>query len=513
MDANNRKPNDLLRRERKLRCWTLEQVANALDELCQEEPRTRKRDGIINESMISRWERGIHPPSPFYQRMLCQLFDKPAEALGFVDPLPGKMTESSSPLQHVTGVLSNVPQDLSTAHSSTQAIDVLCAYADDATPGQQLGVWLALSVQNLMPLFDAQWTPHMVLEALHTLLPGVHAMSQISRRAFGQHLLRLGVAGILSGIPIPAGKHVSAEERMELHRTLSESIAVGWKLFHSAGNAQVLAVGQAQLFLLQQVGPLLSAREQALFYSPVYRLIGGTLHLQGRYYEALNAHHKAYLTALEGGDVWNMAQSRMWQASGLKEQGQYAEALQTIEAAVSLSSMQNDLESVRTTAHLLASGAEIAAIMGDDVEVQSKLSSSEQWLEHLPSQHEEFDRAGWCEIAGVCALHLKQHDLAVKRLTQAIETLPPQSVLRHVTAYMPLVMAYANIGERNLSFSTAEQALPHLQALGAPDMNRQFVQYTTHALSSAFPHDTRIQTFLVDMQQQLLPQHTSAIKE
>src|SRR6266852_8232815 len=156
MDPNNRKPNKLLRRERKLRGWTLKQVADLLDKLCQEEPRARER-GMINDSMISRWERGIHPPSPFYQRMLCKLFNKSAEALGFVDPLPNQMTESSSPsLQLLTGVPSNRPQTVSTALSSTQAIDLLCVYADDATPDQQLGAWLALSAQHLTPLFDAQ---------------------------------------------------------------------------------------------------------------------------------------------------------------------------------------------------------------------------------------------------------------------------------------------------------------------------------------------------------------------
>jgi hypothetical protein len=78
---------------------------------------------------------------------------------------------------------------------------------------------------------------------------------------------------------------------------------------------------------------------------------------------------------------------------------------------------------------------------------------------------------------------------------------------------MPLVMAYANIGERNLSFSVAEQTLPLLQVINAPDLNRQFVQYTTCALSSAFQHDTSIRTFLADMQHQLLPQHTTVVME
>jgi hypothetical protein len=50
-------------------------------------------------------------------------------------------------------------------------------------------------------------------------------------------------------------------------------------------------------------------------YSAVYRLIGGALHFQGQYDEA--AHEKSYIAALEGNDVWNMAQSLSWQADGL----------------------------------------------------------------------------------------------------------------------------------------------------------------------------------------------------
>jgi hypothetical protein len=78
---------------------------------------------------------------------------------------------------------------------------------------------------------------------------------------------------------------------------------------------------------------------------------------------------------------------------------------------------------------------------------------------------------------------------------------------------MPLVMAYANIGERNLSLATAEQALLLLQAMDAPGMNQQFVEYTTCALTSAFPHDARIEMFLGDMGHQLLPQKVSRITE
>src|SRR5690348_14746795 len=167
MKTNKRQPNKLLKRERELRCWTHEQMADALEQLCQQEPRAKRRS-VVNGSMISRWERGIHPPNLFYQRMLCQLFEQSAQALGFVEPLPDQNTNSASPtLQLVTGVPSTFPQMISHTLSSRQALDVLCAPADDSPPEQQLGAWLALSAQHLAPLFEARWTPQMVLEALH----------------------------------------------------------------------------------------------------------------------------------------------------------------------------------------------------------------------------------------------------------------------------------------------------------------------------------------------------------
>ena len=266
MNVNKRPPNKLLKRERDVRCWTHDQMADALERVCQEEPLAKRRS-VVTASMISRWERGIHPPSPFYQRMLCRLFEKSAEALGFVEALPTQETEPLPLLHHVTSVSSNLQQVLPARLSATQAIDLLSTHGEHATADQQPGAWLALSAQNLTPLFDEGWTPQRVLEALHILLPGVHAMSQISRRAFGQHLLRLGAAAFLSDVPVPAGKHISAEERIHLHQALGESIAAGWNLFHTTGNAQVLAVGQAELVLIQQAHALLSPQVRSIFYA------------------------------------------------------------------------------------------------------------------------------------------------------------------------------------------------------------------------------------------------------
>src|SRR5215469_13775154 len=221
MSTHIRKPNYLLRRERELRSWTLEQAADALYQLCSDDPRASKR-GDINASMISRWERGVHPPSSSYQQKLCSLYGKTAEELGFVEPLqpserfPPRVSTDSQP-----GTI-----QLPAFH---QAIDHLLG-ASASVPEALLGDWLALRVRDLAVLFQVGWSIEEILTSLRVLLKGVQTLSNISRRVFGRQLLQLGVAAVLGDISMPSGRHISAEEQSQLHQALAESIAEGWKL-------------------------------------------------------------------------------------------------------------------------------------------------------------------------------------------------------------------------------------------------------------------------------------------
>lgn len=501
MDASNRKPNELLRRERKSHGWTLKLLADALDKLSQEEPRERKREGYINDSMISRWERGIHPPSPFYQRMLCKLFEKSAEALGFVDPLPNQETEPFSLAQHLTGVPSNTQLVLPAQLSATQAIDLLCNYRENVSADQQLGSWLALSAQNLTPLFDEGWTPQMALEALHVLLPGVHAMSQISRRTFGHHLLQLGTAAFLSGVPVPLGKHVSAEERIHLHQTVGESVAAGWNLFHTAGNAQVLAVGQAELALIQQAHALLYPQVRSIFYTSVYNLIGRAYHLQEHYEEALQAHMSAHIAALGTGDPLYVAQSLICQADTYQALGQHANAIQCIEEALRILG-HHDEEHVRSRAHLLGCWADNAMTMQEFSLAQHKLEEAEPYLDQI-GQKEEFDRGSWLQLKGKRAIMAGEYKSAIGYLEEASTISPSHWLVRQAGILIPLAIAHARMGERDLSIQVARQAVPVLMALNAPMSNKHFADYLQQDILGSFPRDEQIHTFVSETQQQL----------
>jgi len=494
----NVQPNLLLRRQRKLRNWTLNDVANELDRLCEEGEGSER--GIINANMVGSWERGKHVPSLFWRRKLCKLYRLSAEDLGLVEPLP--------PQEPLSPVVSSSEQFVSPVFLRRihQAIDLL-REAPEAPTEQQLGAWLAVVATDLASLFESNWSLEDILASLQVLLKGVQAMSTFSRRK----LLQLGVAAVVSRVAIPEGRHISVEDRTKLHSALGESIGAGWKLFHTAGNAQVVAVGYAHLYLVQQASSHLYPSVRPLFYSSVYNLIGAAQHFQGRYDEAFQAHERAYVAALEGIDVWNMAQSRSWQANGLREQQRYSEALQTIEAALRLIAQQHDTESIRLRAHLLASGAENAAFLGETKSVHKHLDASEALLELLPPTYtEEFDHASWHQYSGTCALILKQYEHASEELVRAIDTLPQQWLVRHATALMPLAIVYARQRERDRCVEIAKKAAQVVKAMNAPSLNRQFVEYLEQEILSSFPGDSHISTFVTDARQQLLATPASA---
>ncbi len=64
-------PNQSLRRERELRGWSQQEVAERID--------------APSSYYISRWERGVISPSPLYRERLCALFGKNAQELELLD--------------------------------------------------------------------------------------------------------------------------------------------------------------------------------------------------------------------------------------------------------------------------------------------------------------------------------------------------------------------------------------------------------------------------------------------
>jgi len=325
-------------------------------------------------------------------------------------------------------------------------------------------------------------------------------MATMKRR----QVLQLG-AGILllGGIDIPTREHPSIEERTQLTRTLGEGIAAGWTLFHIASPAQVIAVSKSQLALLQQVHADVYPAILPMLYSGVYRLTGAALHFQGRYDDAHKAHQKAYIAALDDADLWNMAQSRSWQAYGLSALGNHTDALQIADAAIRLITPQIDTESIRLQARLLAFGAENAALLGDARGAESRLAASERLLEHLPAPHEEFDRASWLQQAGICALHLKQNDTAAERLQQALDELPAQWSLRYISTALPLIKAYTSMRELDEALRIVEKTVPVVRSVQAPTLTTEFQSFLEIELPNCFTVNERCRAITPEALRQL----------
>ena len=488
-------PNILLRQQRQLRGWSLQHVADQVCKLSEDDDRIPG----VTADMVGKWERGEKKPSPFYQTRLCELYNTSADKLGFVNnpvftepQIPeSQLTSYSFPIAAKQNTISGFPSNLHRLESLQGEIEL---------SEELIANLLSMSSKQLAMLTTVGWTPQDMIAALAITLPGEAMMTKISRR----QLFQVGTGMFLGSIALPECEHPTAEERTQLSDAIGTSIAASWSLFQNTNTAQVLAVGQAQLALLQQAHHTLYPNVRPMHYSAIYRLIGGALHFQGRYDEARLAHEKSYIAALEGADTWNMAQSLSWQADGLKAQEQYAPALDTLESAIRLASQQNNLESIRLQAHLFASAAEVAAHTGDIKTVETKLTTSERLLENLPP-HEEFDRVSWHQVAGACALILGQYDEAIQHLQQAMNDLPTHWTLRHATTLMPLTLAYARKQERDATLAIAQKATSAISTINSPSMSKQFVAYLQQELLESFPADPHIQTIVTEAEQRLLP--------
>ena len=495
MSETARQPNKRLRHEREARGWSQAYVARQLE---------------ADANIVSRWESGERKPGPYYRQKLCALFGKSAVELGLVE---------TSPETSVASNLAVSPQNLNThpavtdllyepgEHLSFSSHAFIPAHGNHLTPDQYAGFLLARSATDLATLLQEGWSRETLLQALEVVLQGAAAMSRITRRSF----VELSLASMLGGLPLSTGGRLSAEERMQLHQALGESIANGWKLFHTTNSRQVLAVGQAQLLLIQQVSSYLYPNGKPFLYAGVYNLIGAALRFQGSLEEAYQSHERAYIASLEGMNTWSMAQSRTCQANILKEQGRYSEALQSFEAALRLISQQPDSESTRLQAHLLASIAESAALLGEQKLVQKSLDKSAKLLDQLPSiPVEEFDHASWHQFAGTCALILNQSDQAIRELQRAIDMIPSDWLVRQAITLIPLSIAYARHKERDKCIAAVEKAAQVVQAMSSAAFQQQFLGYLEQEIEVAFPGDRQISTLVAKIRQQLTTPAISA---
>ncbi|HEU0001981.1 MAG TPA: hypothetical protein VFQ36_13860, partial [Ktedonobacteraceae bacterium] len=461
--GDQRKPNVLLRHQRLVRGWSLQRVVDEICALSQPEGRIPG----VSAAMVSCWEMGKKKPSPFYQERLCLIYGLTADQLGFMDapvlPLPKLLSEIVRPfpvsdtLQHASltqtaasvAKVMPIPFTGVVPRQQIQAIDLLTGETQH-TPDEQLGAWLTLGANHLSMLLDAGWSPDNVLDSVRVVLQGVQGLPAVSRRK----LVQLSGVASISGITLPTGSHVLEEERLRFTGELGNSIAAAFGCFHKGGSAQVLAIAQACLSITEQSRDILNPVTHAIFRSSIYSLLGLTLHLQEHYQQALYSHISANIAAQESGDSWRLIQSLISQAGAFQSLGKHAEAIQLLEASLSLIGDRVEEKYVRAKAHLLACWADSATAIGEYAMAQEKLSLSSTFVNLVPP-NEEFDEASWLQIAGKCALMTNDYDSAIMRCETALVKLPQNAIFRQAITLIPLAIAYARKRERDKTLEIA----------------------------------------------------------
>jgi DNA-binding SARP family transcriptional activator len=322
-------------------------------------------------------------------------------------------------------------------------------------------------------------------------------MSLLSRR----QLLELGIAAFITRLAKMDGKHISAIEREELGHALSESVAAGWKLFLKVGNAESLTMGQMYLSLIHQAHQLLYSTTRSYLYAGTYGLVGLALHFEKRNEEAMQCYHNAQLAAIATGNPWYVAQNLICQADTYLTLGMNAEALQVIEEAL-LGLGEIDEEHRRARSHLLGCWADVSMNMREYTLAQRKLDEAAHYLNE-DTIIEEFDRTSWLQLAGKKALMAGEYQQAINYLEEALALNPAHWVVRHAGILTPLAIAYARMREREQSLIIARQAIPVIKAVNAPMINTYFLEYIKDDILGRFSHDSKIHTFLMEVQQQL----------
>ncbi len=70
----------ILRFERELRGWSKQELIIQILALCTAD----KQCPALDPKTIGRWEREECKPSPYYRKLLCQVFGRNAMQLGFI---------------------------------------------------------------------------------------------------------------------------------------------------------------------------------------------------------------------------------------------------------------------------------------------------------------------------------------------------------------------------------------------------------------------------------------------
>ncbi|MBA2392769.1 MAG: helix-turn-helix transcriptional regulator [Ktedonobacteraceae bacterium] len=264
------------------------------------------------------------------RRRLCSYFNRPPDELGLLNHEKQNLTfeqESSTPyaFENVfppVSVTENMPvvQLLTSSEGS-----------DGQHQHEQSDATSVLEMNSLAALFDANWTPDTMLDALGVVFQGIQLLP-----ARLQHTLLLGMLSITDATTLPIGNHASEEECSQVTEALNTSIAQSRQFCRAASPTQVLIATQGLLYLLRQTRNFLAPESYHSFHEAITNLMGAALFFQEYSDSSRQIPKKVYQVTLERPDIWKQTQSLNQKAVVANASGKQNEAIRFIETALHL---------------------------------------------------------------------------------------------------------------------------------------------------------------------------------
>ncbi len=384
---NHKEPNHLLRREREIRGWSQSRLA--------EIPST-------SPQVVSRWESGKGSVDFVYQEKLCEIFQKNAEQLGFIEPSPPPNIVFN---ENDNNEMEEPDMNASRRHFLKGSFGLALVTASaEYTPWERLS--LALKKPTSV---DA------------TLLTELQAITQSQwqlRANYSSHPLLRSVTSHLDSVTELL--HHSHPE--PIHKQLC---SLAGEIAQLAGQIafEMNEHSTADAYYTVSLEAAREAKNASLYASALGRKSFVSIH-NGQPEEALQLLHKAQ------------------QLMNLSEAGRTYAWLSAIEA--------------ETYAHMQGSPQHTLAC-------QRALEHSETAI-HQAIPHDDpcwtgFDYSRLAGYKGACFNRLHQPKDAISALNEALATIAPSATRRRSRLFTDLAIAYALQGEVEEGCQFAHQAL------------------------------------------------------
>lgn len=454
-------PNRRLKRERELRGWSQEKLADEID---------------TTQKVVSRWERGESIPLPYYREKLCTLFGKNAEELGLIGQEAINKTTDPSAKEGVEKV-ADISHEAASLHGRDAHPDgyrpVQLFISDDTTRVIEVQIYQQNQSRTSIRI-DEQ--PHITANAFSeaTTMPTVESEDEpVKRREALQKIAATtGIVLMLSKIP---GRFVPEldSEQHQAKSGLPGEVLIGlatitqqYRVLQRSGSTTFKDGLYGHIATIQQT---LEHTIRDKYRRELWRQLA-----QAQILARLNITKKHELARAK---TWNEAAIASAQQSGdtvllgatighlahlyLMEEDDVLIAQQFIDRAKELAPNRSALAGWLTIV-----AAATAAKARDAKSCKIAIAQATEIAAGLASKDTDifftdFSMVGVDAFAGNCLLSIGEPTEAYKRLIEM--NLPALSENRHASAYYDLSRAYAAACEleamQAYAFQSIEKAL------------------------------------------------------